>query len=134
MSGRRGRWINGPSHIWQFNRDYGSAVMYEPGKILVVGGGGDLDWNTPDAKSSVPTATAEKIDLKAATPAWQSAGSMSMPRRHLNATILPDGEVLVTGGTTGGGFVDFNAANAARTRPRSGTRRPTTGPRSRPTA
>jgi hypothetical protein len=112
VSGKRGRWISGPTHIWPFNRDYGSAAMYDTGKILVVGGGGDLDWNTPDAKSSVPTATAEKINLKGSVT-WQSAGSMAMPRRHMNATILPDGEVLVTGGTTGGGFDDFSAANAA---------------------
>jgi hypothetical protein len=114
-AGGRGRWINGPSHIWPFNREYGSAVMYEPGKILVVGGGGDTNWGTPDAKSTTPTATAEKIDLTAASPSWQPAGSMSTPRRHLNATILPDGQVLVTGGTGGGGFVDLNAADATRT-------------------
>jgi hypothetical protein len=29
---------------------------------------------------------------------------MHYPRRHLNATILPDGQVLVTGGTSAGGF------------------------------
>jgi galactose oxidase-like protein len=114
-AGGRGRWISGPSHIWPFNREYGSAVMYEPGKILVVGGGGDTGWGTPDAKSSVPTATAEKIDLNAGTPTWQDAGSMSTPRRHMNATILPDGQVLVTGGTSGGGFVDLNAGHATRT-------------------
>jgi hypothetical protein len=115
VNGERGRWISGPLHIWQFNREYGSAVMYEPGRILVVGGGGDTDWNTPDNKSPVPTATAEKIDLNATSPSWQPAGSMSTPRRHMNATILPDGEVLVTGGTSGGTFVDLNAGHATRT-------------------
>ena len=113
-AGGRGRWIAGPSHIWQFNREYGSAVMYEPGKILVVGGGGDTGWPTPDAKSAAPTATAEKIDLNAGTPGWQSAGSMSVPRRHLNATILPDGQVLITGGTSGGGFVNLDPSLAEK--------------------
>jgi hypothetical protein len=108
----RGRWLTGPSHIWPFNREYGSAVMYEPGKILYVGGGGDPAWSTQDAKSPVPTATAEKIDLNG-SPTWQPAGSMSSPRRHLTATILPDGEVLVTGGVSGGGFNDL--ATAAKT-------------------
>jgi galactose oxidase len=113
-AGGRGLWINGPSHIWQFNRDYGTAAMYEPGKILVAGGGGNTGWLTPDAKSPAPTATAEKIDLNAGTPGWQSAGSMSVPRRHLNSTILPDGQVLITGGTSGGGFVSIDPSLAEK--------------------
>jgi hypothetical protein len=112
-AGGRGQWTSGPSHIWPFNREYGSAAMYDTGKILVVGGGGDPTWKTPDARSSTPTATAERIDLTGART-WQSAGSMAEPRRHLNATILPDGQVLVTGGTSGGGFVDLNPADATR--------------------
>lgn len=111
----RGKWTSGPLHIWGFNRDYGTSVMYEPGKILYAGGGGNTSWPTPDATTGTPTATAEQIDLNAASPAWTSAGSMSVPRRHLNSTILPDGTVLITGGTTGGGFVDVNEADAART-------------------
>jgi hypothetical protein len=89
--------------------------LYEPGKILVVGGGGDTGWRTPDAKSSTPTATAEKINLNVASPVWQSAGSMSTRRRHLNATILPDGQVLVTGGTRGAGFVNIDPSLATKT-------------------
>jgi galactose oxidase len=72
-------------------RDYGSAVMYLPGKILYVGGGRT-------------TATAETIDLNVTPPVWQWTGSMAYPRRHLNATVLPTGEVLVTGGTSGTSF------------------------------
>jgi hypothetical protein len=105
-NGDRGVWITGPSHIWPFNRDYGSAVMYESGKILYVGGGGYTNWDTPDPTSPVPTETAEKIDLTAGTKSWTSAGSMSSPRRHHTATVLPDGSVLVTGGVSGGGFND----------------------------
>lgn len=74
-------------------RDYGSAVMYEPGKVLYAGGGRT-------------TNTAEIIDLNAASPAWQWTRSMAYPRRHLNATILPTGQVLVTGGTSGTAFAD----------------------------
>jgi hypothetical protein len=92
--------------------------MYEAGKVLYVGGGGDLTWSdNPDplsTRSSVPTAIAEKIDLtQGLNPQWEDAGRMSVPRRHLNATILPDGSVLVTGGTKGGGFDDVSLANAA---------------------
>jgi galactose oxidase len=72
-------------------RDYGAAVMYLPGKVLYAGGGRT-------------TATAETIDLNQAAPVWKWTGSMAYPRRHLNATVLPTGEVLVTGGTRGTSF------------------------------
>ncbi|HLK34717.1 MAG TPA: galactose oxidase-like domain-containing protein [Terriglobales bacterium] len=83
-------------------RDYGAAVMYDVGKVLLVGGG------------DPPTATAETIDLNAAKPAWTYTNSMSEPRRQLNATILPDGRVLVTGGSCSKGFDNGSCkANAA---------------------
>ena len=112
----RGKWTSssGLKHLWPFNRDYGSAVMYATGKILVVGGGGYTGWSTPDARSATPTATAETIDLNAIGPAWKNTDPMNHPRRHLNATILPDGQVLVTGGTSGGGFNDLAGAVHAR--------------------
>jgi hypothetical protein len=107
----RGKWTTtGPVHQWGFNRDYGSAVMYDEGKILYVGGGGYTGWDTPDPKSPLPTATAEKIDLTKSNPSWTYTGSMAQPRRHLNATVLPDGKVLVTGGVSGGGFNDLATA------------------------
>jgi PKD repeat protein len=78
-------------------RDYGAAVMYDKGKILYVGGGRT-------------TNTAEIVDLNSAAPAWQWTGSMAFPRRHLNATVLPTGDVLVTGGSSGTAFDDVAAA------------------------
>jgi hypothetical protein len=87
-----GRWAYFGNRVLQIFRDYGSSVMYEPGKILVMGGG------------DPPTATAEVINLNASTPAWRTVGSMSVARRQLNATILADGTVLVTGGTSSAGF------------------------------
>jgi hypothetical protein len=78
----------------------GSAVMYDVGKILIVGG------------ASPATATAEVIDLNASKPTWQSTSSMSYPRQFLNATILADGTVLATGGTLGGETVTPDLANA----------------------
>jgi galactose oxidase len=78
-------------------RDYGSAVMYQPGKILYAGGGRT-------------TNTAEIIDLNQPSPSWQWTGSMAFARRHMNATILPTGQVLVTGGTSGTEFSDESRA------------------------
>ena len=78
-------------------RDYAPAVMYAPGKVLVMGGG------------DPPTNTSEVIDLNQPSPTWRPTGNppfpagitgMAIARRHHNATLLPDGTVLVTGGTS----------------------------------
>jgi len=73
-------------------RDYGPAVLYGPGKVLYAGGG------------LPPTATVEVIDLQDVKPRWRMVAPMSAPRRQNNATLLPDGKVLVTGGSRGAGF------------------------------
>ncbi|MBV9122580.1 MAG: DUF1929 domain-containing protein [Planctomycetes bacterium] len=78
------------SRINQF-RDYAPAVLYDVGKILYIGGG------------IAPTAACEVLDLNAPTPRWTPTDSMHFPRRQHNATLLPDGTVLVTGGTKGSG-------------------------------
>ncbi len=79
-------------------RDYGSAVMYDEGKVLIVGGAGQ------DAVGPLPTNTAEVIDLNVAAPAWRFTNPMAFRRRQLNVTLLPDGKVLATGGTSSTGF------------------------------
>lgn len=81
-------------------RNWGSAVMYEPGKVLLLGGAHTAFYG-PGSGGELPTASAEVIDLNAATPSWRYVSSMNRPRKHLNATILPDGRVLVTGGSSG---------------------------------
>ena len=76
-------------------RDYGPSVLYGPDQVLYIGGG------------SPPIADAELLDLSQQPPAWRDpkdqAAQMAFPRRQHNATILPDGTVLVTGGTRSGG-------------------------------
>jgi hypothetical protein len=89
-----GAWVYGPSSNFG-TRSYGSSVLYDAGKILIVGGG-----------EFPPTATSEVINLNDAVPAWRFVDSMAFARRHLNATLLPDGNVLVTGGTSSPGFND----------------------------
>ena len=73
-------------------RSYGSAVMYAPGKIVYAGGG------------DPPTQTVEVIDLSQGAPQWRLVAGMAYPRRQMNATLLADGKVLVTHGSTGAGF------------------------------
>ena len=80
------------------DRRLGSAVMYAPGKILYAGGG------------DPPTSSAEVIDLNQGAPAWRSVAGMQVARRQMNATILADGKVLVTNGTSGPGFNDVTRA------------------------
>ena len=75
-------------------RTYGTSVLlpltpangYRP-RVMIFGGGNPA------------TATTEIIDLSAATPQWQFGPSMSQPRIQMNATILPNGKVLATGGS-----------------------------------
>jgi hypothetical protein len=76
------------------NRRYGTSVLlpltpansYRP-RVMIFGGGNPA------------TASTEIIDLSAATPQWQLGPSMSQPRIQMNATILPNGKVLATGGS-----------------------------------
>lgn len=84
-------------------RNYGNAVMYATGKILLVGGGGNVSGGSP------PTKTAEVIDLTSSAPAWKYVASMANARRQQNATLLPDGTVLVTGGSSGAGFDNWQS-------------------------
>jgi hypothetical protein len=89
-----GSWGKGPTRLFGA-REYGSAVMYDDGKILYAGG-------------SRTTNTAEVLDLNLAKPVWKWTGSMAFARRHLNLTVLPTGEVLATGGVGGTAFNDLS--------------------------
>jgi hypothetical protein len=85
-------------------RTYGTSVLlpltpqngYTP-RIMILGGG------------NPSTATTEIIDLSAPLPAWQVGPLMSQPRIEMNATILPNGKVLATGGSLN----DEDAATAS---------------------
>jgi hypothetical protein len=73
-------------------RGYGSSVMYEPGKILVVGGGGN-------------TKSAVTIDLTNSVSA-SATSDMNFGRSNLDATLLADGSIFVNGGNTSGEVFD----------------------------
>ena len=88
-------------------RWYGSSVLlpltpannYAP-KVIIFGGG------------NPSTATTEIIDLSATTPAWAYGPSMSEPRIEMNATILPNGQVLTVGGSLNDEDVTTASLNA----------------------
>jgi len=88
------------------NRDYGTAVMLPltpannyQAKVVIMGG-----------NTSAPTDTTEIIDFAANNPQWQFGPKLNAPRVQLNATLLPNGKVLVSGGST----VNESAAAAVK--------------------
>jgi hypothetical protein len=75
-----------------FLHDVGTSAIYDSGgKVILVGGRDSLGR----ALSNV-----EVIDLALPNPQWRNVQSMDFKRMHHTATILPDGKVLVTGGTS----------------------------------
>ena len=88
-------WTVGPTTVAP--HDQGTAVMYAPGKILLAGGAGLIH----DGRNNVyePHNGAEVIDLNATTPSWMSVSPMNYPRLYPTSALLPDGKVLVAGGT-----------------------------------
>jgi hypothetical protein len=90
-----GSWRNGARHLFERERTYGGAVMYDDGKILYAGGG-------------LTTNTAEVIDLNQPVPTWQFTSPMAFARRHHNLTVLPTGDVLATTGVGGTTFNDVS--------------------------
>ena len=78
-------------------RTYGTSVLLPlspsngyASRVMIYGGGNPA------------TNTTEIIDLSAATPVWQWGPPMSQGRIEMNATILPNGKVLVMGGSVNG--------------------------------
>ncbi len=72
-------------------------AMYDVGKVLVAGGLQAIDNGTV-------VSSAFTVDLNSATPAVASTASMANARAFANSVILPNGEVMVVGGTTVGAF------------------------------
>jgi hypothetical protein len=71
------------------SRIYGSSVMYNPSRLLIMGGGGNNN-------------TAVTVNLAGGGIQTTPTGSMNSGRTHLNATVLPNGQVFVNGGNTSG--------------------------------
>jgi hypothetical protein len=94
-----------------------TAVLLQNGKVLLAGGttGSSSDWTF--------LASAELYDP--ATRRFTPTGSMMVPRASHTATLLPNGEVLITGGHVGRGAAIQIHATAELYDPRTGSFRPT---------
>jgi Domain of unknown function (DUF1929)/PKD domain/Bacterial Ig domain len=95
------------SNQYPDSRMYGSSVMLplraEDGyaeRFVVFGG-----------NTSMPTADAEILDTSAATWAWRSLPPLDQPRVTHNSVMLPNGKILVVGGSA-----QFNVASTAAMR------------------
>src|SRR5206468_12996151 len=82
-----------------------SSAMYLPGKFIKCGTATDSE----STKNS--SASTYVLDMTTTTsPRWRNVGGMAFARAYHVLTLLPDGNVLVTGGgrTTG----DYDIPNA----------------------
>ena len=94
-----------------------TAAMYAPGKVLQVGGNGYFNGDGLPASN-----LATVVDINGAAPVVTDTAPMSYARRYANSVVLPNGKVLVTGGTAFGNNGGSDAVYAAEIwDPASGT-------------
>ena len=82
-----------------------SAVMYRPNKIMKSG-----TWADPDFQGRLAYDTNGRtavLDMSAPTPAWRETSPMAHGRAYHNLTLLPDGTVLASGGSSRSDGVDL---------------------------
>jgi hypothetical protein len=101
-----GQWAWAP--VLNTLHETGTSVSYESGKVLIAGGRVGLE----------PTNVTEIFDVWSLPHAWrQTTFGMHFRRMHHTATLLPDGKVLVTGGTScpGTNEIDCGPNGAVKT-------------------
>jgi hypothetical protein len=99
---------NPPIGVWEDHgvrpadmmRQEGTALLLSPaqaGRIAVIGGG----RSDRDGVVVEPRDTIEILETQRAAPQWVPGGRMHHSRANVNAVLLPDGKVLIFGGTGG---------------------------------
>lgn len=83
----------------QDDRAFHNAVQLQDGRILVCGG-----TQGPYGTGPYHIKVLDTVEIfDPATETWSNAAPLSIPRAGSTATLLPDGRVLVAGGTKGDG-------------------------------
>lgn len=85
-----------------------TAVMFAPGKVIQVGGNGYFNGDGLPASN-----LATVVDFNGPEPVLTETAPMTHARRLANSVVLPDGRVLVTGGTRLGNNGGSDAVHAA---------------------
>jgi len=88
--------------------DGGDAVMYLPDKIMKSGSYANTDYFGSATYNTGPSTAV--LDMSRPNPAWRSTAPMHYPRAYHNLTLLPDGTVLASGGTTASDGTDLTKA------------------------
>src|SRR5688572_28891299 len=74
-----------------------TAVLYDVGMVLQVGGNGYTN-----EQDTVSSERATVININGGNPTITDVASMQFRRQWLNSTVVPTGEVVITGGTQRG--------------------------------
>jgi serpin B len=73
-------------------RSGAQAVTLADGRVLVVGGDGDIEGSWPFASTEI---------YDPATGTWTAAGALALPRYDFSLVALPDGGAMIIGGFAG---------------------------------
>jgi hypothetical protein len=92
------------------DRYYGSSVMYQPGKILLLGGGDVLKGIPGDVRRGENSAQVIELNPSNQSISVRNVDPMAYKRTHLNATLMPDGRIFVNGGNEDGKNFDNQTA------------------------
>ncbi|MGA9767576.1 MAG: galactose oxidase-like domain-containing protein [Blastocatellia bacterium] len=94
-------WVDSTTLDLIQSHNQGTSVMYDKGKIIVIGGvqGGD------------PTSDTEVININTSGSSWATASSMYFQRYYATSVLMPDGQVFIVGGSRCGGANNIRSPN-----------------------